>query len=98
MPFTDDEELLTEREVGQHIHRSTRQLQRDRAARRGIPFVQLENQIRYRRGDVRAYIARNLVGSTTEQRAKDIAIAACAASPRHKRGGPRKPKRHECAP
>src|SRR5262245_15112564 len=62
MPFTNDEELLTEREVGQHTKRSRRQLQRDRANRRGIPFVQLENQIRYRLGDVRAYVARNLRG------------------------------------
>ena len=46
MPFSDDEELLTERELEKYTKRSRRQLQRDRAERRGIPFVQLENQVR----------------------------------------------------
>ena len=61
MPFSDDEELLTEREVERHIKRSRRQLQRDRAERRGIPFVQISGQVRYRVGDVRAYVLQNLV-------------------------------------
>ena len=61
MTFSDDEELLTERELAKYTKRSRRQLQRDRAERRGIPFVQLENQIRYRRGDVRAYVLNHLV-------------------------------------
>jgi len=58
MPFSDDEELITEAEVSKHTKRSRRQLQRDRAARRGIPFILIERQVRYRRGDVRSYIAQ----------------------------------------
>ena len=61
MPFSDDEELLTERELASYAKRSRRQLQRDRAERRGFPFLQLEKQVRYRRGDVRAYLAQHLV-------------------------------------
>ena len=76
MPFSDDEELLTERELGEYIGRSQRQLQRDRAERRGIPFVQLETQIRYRRGDVRVYLAKHLV---VGQRAEHTAAADTAA-------------------
>ena len=63
MPFSDDEELITEAEVSKHTKRSQRQLQRDRAGRQGIPFVLLGTQVRYRRGDVRSYIARHLVSS-----------------------------------
>ena len=61
MPFSDEEELLTEREVEKYTKRSRRQLQRDRAERRGIPFVRFETQIRYRLGDVRTYVARHLI-------------------------------------
>jgi hypothetical protein len=75
MPFSDDEELLTEGELQKYTKRSRRQLQRDRAERRGIPFVQLENQVRYRRGDVRAYVAQHLVGSNTKRRVKHTAGA-----------------------
>ena len=68
MPFTDDEELITEAEVSEYTKRSQRQLQRDRAARRGIPFVLFETQVRYRRGDVRSYIAGHLVECTLDAR------------------------------
>ena len=61
MPFSDDEELLTESELARYTKRSRRQLQRDRAERRGIPFLHLEKQVRYRRGDVRAYVAQHFV-------------------------------------
>jgi hypothetical protein len=87
MPFSDDEELLTERELKKHINRSQRQLQRDRAERRGIPFVQLENQIRYRRGDVRAYVAQHLVGLNARP-AEHSGAAAATLKPRQL-GGPR---------
>ena len=90
MPFSDDEELLTERELEKYIKRSRRQLQRDRAERRGIPFVQFETQVRYRRGDVRAYLTEHLVGSHTEQREKDTATTAAAAPQPRRRGRPRK--------
>jgi hypothetical protein len=84
MPFSDDEELLTERELGEYIKRSLRQLQRDRTERRGIPFVQVQTQIRYRRGDVRAYVAEHLV---VGQRAEHTAAADTAAlQPRHRAG------------
>jgi predicted DNA-binding transcriptional regulator YafY len=89
MPFTDDEELLTERELAKYTKRSKRQLQRDRANRRGFPYVQLENQIRYRRGDVRAHLAQHLVGSNTEQRAKHTAAATPAALQPKPYGRPR---------
>jgi hypothetical protein len=75
MPFSDDEELLTERELEKYTKRSRRQLQRDRAERRGIPFVQLEKQVRYRVGDVRAYLTQRLVGSNTKHRVKHTAGA-----------------------
>jgi predicted DNA-binding transcriptional regulator YafY len=62
MSFSDDEELLTERELAEYLNRSQRQLQRDRAERRGIPFILVEKQVRYRRGDVRAYMAQHRRG------------------------------------
>jgi hypothetical protein len=68
MPFTDNEELITEAEVSEYTKRSRRQLQRDRAARRGIPFVLFETQVRYRLGDVRSYVASRLVDCTLESR------------------------------
>jgi hypothetical protein len=74
MPFSDDEEFLTEAELANQLKRSRRQLQRDRADRREIPFVLFGTQVRYRLGDVRAYIARHLVGSTVEARAVTAAV------------------------
>jgi hypothetical protein len=64
MPFSDEDEFLTEADLSKHVKRSRRQLQRNRAAREGIPFVQFGNQVRYRLGDVREYIRRHSVGST----------------------------------
>jgi len=81
MPFADDEELLTERELARYIKRSGRQLQRDRAERRGIPFLQFETQVRYRLGDVRTYVARHVVGSNGEQGAA-IALSQATRSSR----------------
>jgi hypothetical protein len=86
MPFADVEELLTERELALYIKRSRRQLQRDRAERRGIPFLQFETQIRYRLGDVRAYLAQHLVGSNAGQRTRHTAAAAAAVLRARQRG------------
>jgi len=80
MPFADDEELLTERELARYIRRSRRQLQRDRAERRGIPFLQFETQVRYRLGDVRTYVARHVVGSNGEQGAAIVLSQATRSS------------------
>jgi hypothetical protein len=66
MPLTDDDELITEIDLARVLLRSRRQLQRDRAARQGIPFVIFGAQIRYRIRDLRRYIAEHLVGSIAE--------------------------------
>jgi hypothetical protein len=91
MPFSDDEELLTENELRKYIKRSKRQLQRDRAERRGIAFVRFENQIRYRRGDVRAYVAQHLVGSNA--RLVEHSGAAAATLKPRQLGAPRTPRK-----
>jgi hypothetical protein len=89
VPFSDDEELLTERELEKYIKRSRRQLQRDRAARQGVPFVLFGSQVRYRLGDVRRYVAQHLVGSALETRAESPGVPVIASQPRRD-GRPRK--------
>src|SRR5262245_34183337 len=103
MPFSDDEELITEAELSKHVKRSPRQLQRDRAARRGIPFVLNGTQVRYRRGDVRSYIASLLVGLAVDAQAETTTPATAAATvpPCRRRGcrqrdrGPQPRKQHK---
>jgi len=102
MPFSDDEELLTEAELSKWAKRSRRQL--DRANRRGFPYVEIEGQIRYLRGHARSHIARNLVSPTVEARENTLPPAAetlssfpaVAVSQPHRHGRPpKRPRRHE---
>jgi len=94
MPFSDDEELITEAELSRLMKRSPRQLQRDRATRQGIPFLLNGTQVRYRRGDVRSYIASLLVGLTVDAKAESTTPAAAAATvPPRRRSWPSKRQR-----
>ena len=58
------EKLLTDREVSVLLGRARSTLQKDRVAGRGIPFVRIGAQIRYRPSDVRA--AQRVFRSTSE--------------------------------
>ncbi len=58
-------QLITEAELAALLRRSRRQLQRDRAERRGCPFVAIGGQIRYRLVDVERFIAQHVIGGAT---------------------------------
>ena len=49
--------LLSDREVAQLIGRARSTLQKDRVAGRGIPYITIGRQVRYRESDVAAYLA-----------------------------------------
>lgn len=53
----DDDDLLTEREVADYTRLSEVTLRRRRRAGTGPAWVRLGRQYRYRRGDVRAWLA-----------------------------------------
>lgn len=50
-------DLLSEAEVSRILGRSSSALRKDRLAGRGVPFVRLFGQIRYKRGDIERYIS-----------------------------------------
>jgi excisionase family DNA binding protein len=50
--------LLTDTDVAAIIGRAKSTLEKDRVAGRGIPFVRIGRQVRYRAADVDAYLAR----------------------------------------
>ena len=54
------ETLLNEYEYARIINRSVASVRRDRIRRIGCPYVKLGALVRYRPGDVRAHIERNL--------------------------------------
>ena len=56
MPDCTDEELLTPEEVAGILKVSPRTLRNWRASGKGPPYLKLEGSVRYRRGDVRAWI------------------------------------------
>jgi predicted DNA-binding transcriptional regulator AlpA len=51
------ERLLTDRELSTLIGRARSSLQKDRVVGRGVPFVRVGGQIRYRQSDVERYLA-----------------------------------------
>jgi predicted DNA-binding transcriptional regulator AlpA len=56
----DVDRLLNEREYAAITGRSVASARRDRLLGKGCPYVKLGYLVRYRRSDVRAYIARNV--------------------------------------
>ena len=59
---TNDEDLLLEDEVADELKVTTYALQRWRSRKNGGPaFIKIGSRIRYRRGDLRAWIDANRV-------------------------------------
>jgi len=61
-------QYMTESETADYIRGSRSTLQKDRLYGRGIPFVKMGRRVLYRRADVDAYLAKNVVRSTSEAR------------------------------
>jgi predicted DNA-binding transcriptional regulator AlpA len=59
--------LLSAREAAALLHLSERTLERFRVSGAGPKFVRLGRSIRYRLGDIEAFIASRTVGSTSER-------------------------------
>lgn len=57
------ETLLNEYEYARIVNRSVASVRRDRIRRMGCPFVKLGALVRYRPGDIRAHLERNLHAS-----------------------------------
>jgi hypothetical protein len=51
------EKLLTDAEVGQILQRKRSTLRRDRFLRKGVPFVKVGRQVRYRLSDVELFLS-----------------------------------------
>ena len=62
--------LLTQRQASEMLALSERTLERFRISGIGPKFVRMGKSIRYRLGDVEAWIERRTVGSTSEQTAQ----------------------------
>jgi hypothetical protein len=71
----DGNELITEIEAARMRCQSVRTLQMERLKGGGCRYVKLGRSVRYRRGDVTAFIADRVVSSTTEADAKVAANA-----------------------
>jgi hypothetical protein len=71
MQETQLDDLLTEKEAAQLRRQSVRTLQSERVRGVGPAYVKLGRSVRYRRGDVVAFIEANLVRSTTEATARE---------------------------
>jgi len=63
--------LLTQREAALALRLSERTLERWRVAGIGPRFVRLNHRIRYRQQDLDAHVAARVVGSTSEETARD---------------------------
>lgn len=68
-----DDDLINEIEAAQMRCQSVRTLQMERLRGAGCPYVKLGRSVRYRRGDVLAYIKARIVTSTTEADARRAA-------------------------
>jgi len=55
------DEIMTPEELSEYAKRSLKTLEADRLHRRGIPYVKIGRQVRYRRSDIEAYLAANTV-------------------------------------
>jgi excisionase family DNA binding protein len=62
--------LLTQSEAAELLRLSERTLERLRVSGAGPKFCRLGHSVRYRLGDVEAWIASRVVGSTSEQPAQ----------------------------
>lgn len=60
------EPLWNEERAAQHMLRAVSSLQKDRLRGDGCPYIKIGRLVRYRPEDVRAYVASNLVRSTSE--------------------------------
>jgi hypothetical protein len=85
-------ELLTPKECSAYRRCSVRKLDRERAERRGCPYVRIDGRIFYRRSDVDHFISEHVCGG--EVLGPD---AATEPVPRGRRR-PRKPPANEARP
>jgi hypothetical protein len=65
------ETLLTEQEYARITRRSVASVRRDRLLSQGCPYVKLGALVRYRPGDVRAYLERSLRHTRATGQPKD---------------------------
>ncbi|MGT2503855.1 helix-turn-helix transcriptional regulator [Bradyrhizobium guangxiense] len=68
-----NDDLINEIEAARMRGQSVRTLQMERLRGSGCPYVKLGRSVRYRRGDVIAYIEARVVTSTTEADARRAA-------------------------
>jgi excisionase family DNA binding protein len=66
--------LLTQRQAAALLRLSERTLERLRVAGTGPRFVRAGRSVRYREGDLEAWIASRVVGSTSEVVQSDCAV------------------------
>lgn len=71
--MTSEDDLINEIEAAQMRCQSVRTLQMERLRGAGCPYVKLGRSVRYRRGDVLAYIKARIVTSTSEADARRAA-------------------------
>lgn len=58
--------LLTEGETANYLNISKSKLQKDRVKGVGVPFVLIGTCVRYKMGDIMAYIAKNTCNSSSQ--------------------------------
>jgi len=71
--MTSDDDLINEIEAARMLCLSVRTMQMGRLRGTGCPYVKLGRSVRYRRGDVLAFINARIVTSTTEADARRAA-------------------------
>jgi hypothetical protein len=71
--MTSEDDLINEIEAARMRGQSVRTLQMERLRGAGCPYVKLGRSVRYRRGDVLAFIKARIVTSTTEADARRAA-------------------------
>lgn len=59
------EALWTEREAAEYRRCSVSLIQKERITGKGCPFVKMGRSVRYRPEDVRAWVARKIITSTS---------------------------------
>lgn len=63
----DDDELLTDLHLAQETHTPQSRWQKARLTGEGPPFIKIGHLVRYRRGDVRAWLASQPRVTSTSQ-------------------------------
>ncbi|MBR0969619.1 DNA-binding protein [Bradyrhizobium japonicum] len=71
--MTSEDDLINEIEAARMRGQSVRTLQMERLRGSGCCYVKLGRSVRYRRGDVLAFIKARVVSSTTEADARRAA-------------------------